>query len=363
VLVVGLAAVPSQAATGIGANFAPDEIVSSFTATETGTSRGESISGDYAWTMPEKFRSITTFGSDTDISSIIVNRGREQTGFGELADLEDATVTRNAIPVEPDGSNWFENDMLEGAAAMLARHRSGESPFVEVTVGGDAMYRGRVSLPANDCAALVKGRLTLLFDARTLLVRRKTELRGGSASRRLVVVYEGINEPVTAGTFDFLTALNTSSFSQGFKRVTPKKADRKVPYAVRVVTYLPDGFVKAVSGWARRSSITGPEGSIPRSPYLFGVVYRRGWERIDITQRKVTSEVWRMWKETSPYGIECGSLTRSKVRVKGARGWYESDATRAPRVYWKKGSVLYTVQGPFPKATLLHIARTLAPPA
>jgi hypothetical protein len=245
---------------------------------------------------------------------------------------------------------------------MIARHRSGTTEFDEVTLGGDAMLRGRVKLPANDCAALSKGRLTLTLDARTLLVRRLTETRGGTTVRRFVYAYDGINEDVAPGQFDFLNSSSTSRLSQGFKRTSVAAADAKVPYRVRVATYLPEGFVQSVAGWSRYSSITGPEGSIPRSPYLFGVVYRRGWERIDITQRKSTSAVASMWRDSSPWGVECGAVSRTKVHINGKSGWYETDATRAPRVYWKRGNVLNTVQGPFPKATLLHIARTLATP-
>ncbi len=118
---------------------------------------------------------------------------------------------------------------------------------------------------------------------------------------------------------------------------------------------MPSGFGLSTSGWAPRSNITGPEGSNPRHRELFAAVYRRGWERIDVTQRLGAAF------PNDPFGFECGVLRTQRVTIDGVQGTYGEGPEIVPHLYWRAGGVVHTVSGPFPRATLVEIAESLEP--
>jgi hypothetical protein len=128
-------------------------------------------------------------------------------------------------------------------------------------------------------------------------------------------------------------------------------------YSAALPTALPTGFTLSVSGWAPRSARTGPEASNPRYSSLFAAVYRRGRERVDVTQRLAGTKGWL----GDPFGFECGAETTSTVDVNGAKATFGQGVEIIPHLYWRSGGVLYTVSGPFPAATLAAIARSLKP--
>ena len=139
-----------------------------------------------------------------------------------------------------------------------------------------------------------------------------------------------------------------------FTRNAPGHAAGPLPYVPRLPSALPPGFKLAVSGWAPRSGITGAEGSIPPSAWLFSASYRRGQERIDVTQR-VASTDWPV----SPFSGECQPLTEEPVSIAGVAATFGIGATTLPHVYWREGPLRYTVSGPFPKEDLVAIAASL----
>jgi hypothetical protein len=119
---------------------------------------------------------------------------------------------------------------------------------------------------------------------------------------------------------------------------------------------LPQGFDLAIAGWAPRSGITGPEGSIGRYPWLFAATYRRGQERIDVTQRASR----RDWPD-DPFGGECQPLRTEAVQIGSLTGTFGIGQNTVPHVYWRDGSLLYTVSGPYPRDDLVAIAASLRP--
>jgi hypothetical protein len=120
---------------------------------------------------------------------------------------------------------------------------------------------------------------------------------------------------------------------------------------------LPPGFSRVLVGWAPRSSVTGPEGSVPAKRELFAAVYRRGFERIDVTQRLAGVRGWT----GDPFGGECLFEYTEQVTVRGAPATYGIGAEIVAHVFWREGNVLYTVSGPCPRRDLVAIANSLAP--
>ena len=94
---------------------------------------------------------------------------------------------------------------------------------------------------------------------------------------------------------------------------------------------------------------------MPARPELFAAVYRRGFEHVDVTQRVAGRRGWI----ADPFS-GCTWAYRERAVIGGARGWYGIGTDEPPHLYWRKGRLLYTVSGPFPKRDLLAIARSLA---
>jgi hypothetical protein len=80
-------------------------------------------------------------------------------------------------------------------------------------------------------------------------------------------------------------------------------------------------------------------------------------ERIELTQRASRGSGW----PADPFGVECGRLSSTQVRVDGAPATFGIGPEITPHVLWRDGAVLHTVSGPFPMATLVRIAESLTP--
>ena len=145
--------------------------------------------------------------------------------------------------------------------------------------------------------------------------------------------------------------------NEGFRRASPAVAATHLSYRPRLPSALPEGFSLAVSGWAPRSAVTGPEGSMPRRRELFAGVYLRGHERIEVTQRLAAGRGW----VADPFGFECGVQYSERARVKGRPARFGIGPEIPPHLFWRRGRLLFTVSGPFPKRDLLAIANSLAP--
>nr|MBA2474546.1 hypothetical protein [Actinomycetota bacterium] len=103
----------------------------------------------------------------------------------------------------------------------------------------------------------------------------------------------------------------------------------------------------------------GAEGSNPRYRSLFAAVYRRGVERIDFTQRLAGRLGWL----GDPFGAECVFQFEERTRAAGSPARYGAGPDTTPHLWWRRGNVLFTLSGPYPKRTLLRIADSLEPVA
>jgi hypothetical protein len=263
-------------------------------------------------------------------------------------------VERRLFAAEPDGVSQLEF-ALRYVDFVLARARSGRLALRPTTLRGTPAWRGRIGLHANDCAGLARGSATIWLSRATLLPLRLDVRRGRMVSSE-ALAYRDLNEQLPVS--DFATP-NVGSRPErrddGFRRTSVAATRDHLSYRPRVPRVLPRGFSRAVSGWAPRSGVTGPEGSNPPFRELFAAVYRRGVERIDVTQRLSRPGGWG----NDPFGGECLFQYTERVALGRVRATYGIGPETTPHLYWRQGRVLYTVSGPFPRRDLVAIARSL----
>lgn len=357
--VAALASLPAQAATDTGTDFRPSATVSAFTATIIGTQSSEGFRVDLAYRGPERYRSFTRNGQARGVTLNLENRGLHQSGAGTRHRLSYALRTMGAIPAEPDGYSSMEYEVLNGVPSALARHRGGTTLLVDDVLNGVPTLRAETPIAANDCAALAAGTVTIWLDAQTLLPLRYRAVQGASLYD-YTLRYTNLNKRPVLGTFAPLRARNSTTLNQRFRRVSVASAAAHLPYAPMLPGYLPAGFTRVATGWAPRSAVVGPEGSLPAAPNLFAAVYKRGVERLDFTQRSSTRALRRDWLKSDPFAGECADVTMEDAIVSGHAARFGVGPTTVPHLFWINGRVLHTLSGPYPKAELVMIAESLA---
>ena len=312
-----------------------------------------------AWKAPESLavRSrgpMAPFGSE-----IVVERGGVRVLLAppgsRRSDL--VIVERRLFAARPDGYSLIQ-DMLQGPTDfVLEQARAGKLKLRLTRSGRRLALRAKVRLYPNDCAALRGGTAELWLDRATLLPLRLRVRRGSFRSDSRTIL-RGVNVPLTPRAFrPPRSNRQREVVDYGFVRTSPRRAARPLSYRPLLPRALPPGFRLAVAGWARRSGPTGPEGSNPINRELFGAVYRRGFERIDVTQRLAGGRGWL----SDPFGAECQFQFEERARVGGVPARFGTGPETTPHLYWRRGRLLYTVSGPFPKADLVAIAESLAP--
>ena len=267
------------------------------------------------------------------------------------------SVERRTFAARPDGFSLSE-ELTRYRTSLLAAARAGRRVFAAASLGGRPAWRATVGLRANDCAGLRRGTATVWLSRATLLPLRVVESRRGRRVEVRRFSYSAVNADLSASDFA-MPRLRARAFRAdiGFRRTTPADAAGHLSYVPHLPTRLPTGFSLVVAGWAPRGGVTGPEGSNPADRELFAAVYRRGLERIDVTQRLSGGRAWR----NDPFGGECLYERTERVRVRGHAATFGIGPEIAPHLYWREGPVRYTVSGPFPKRDLVAIAESLAP--
>lgn len=290
-----------------------------------------------------------------DANSAVVVRGGT-TYYGRTPGLA-GSIERRTYAAEPDAFTP-EGSVLPLATRdfVLAETRAGKLRLRGTRVGGRAAWRVKTLLHANECAGLARGTAELWLDRRTLLPLRLVERRGARSSSAAISYRFPRSLPASAFRIPPLGSRPLRR-DGGFVRAAPLRAASRLAYHAMLPTRVPPGFSLAVSGWSKTGGITGPEGSNPRHAQLFAAVYRRGFERIDVTQRLAGRRGWL----TDPFGVECGFLRSARTRVKGAPAFYGASEEITPHLYWRSGRVLFTVSGPFPLRELRAIAQSLGP--
>lgn len=320
----------------------PSTAVDSFRVTVRAPAGVESI----AWQAPESLAARLPDGDLLEANGTLYASSEGGRGY----------VERRRFAARPDGRR--EPDLARGIDELvLAQARGGARKLVETALRGRPAYRAAVPLRANECAGLPAGRATIWLDRETLLPLRLVEERAARPTWIWSYRYDDLNVRLSESTF-LPPGLGKSPLRAdlGFVRAVPAHAAGPLSYTPSLPTALPSRFELAVSGWARKSGVTGPEGSNPPSRDLFAAVYRRGWEVIEVTQR-LAAPPWT----SDPFGYECGFEHLEKAKVGPATATYGAAPEIIPHLYWRQGRFLFTVSGPFPKADLVAIASSLRP--
>ena len=321
----------------------PAVVVNAFQA----TAKQLDARGIYSWASPDRFavRPIPK-------SARTVERGGVRT-VGRGQGFPGSRIS-GTFPAGPDGFSVAFR--VPATGFVLARARSGKQTFTPGRAARRDALKATFALAPNECGGLRKGRGEIWLDATTLLPLRYVERRGRRV-HRTTLRYSRLNKKHPAGTFK-RPRIGRRGFveSRGFVRTTPANAAAALSYTPLLPTVLPDGFGLRVSGWAPESGFTGSEASNPVYPELFAAVYRRGFEHIDVTQRKATED----WP-SDPFGVECGFQFTSKATVDGNDATYGTGPGIEPHLYWSDGELLHTLSGPYPKRDLVAIAKSLSP--
>lgn len=345
---LALAATPASALAA-AVDVTPSVAVERFQARVT-AAEGSSL---LRWAGPERFAAIPR-GAGPPLERIVRAGGLETSSFGG-----GGSVVRRSFAASPDAYTVL--DIIDpSVGSFVARVRAGAIAATAGRIGARATIRGSIRLAPNDCAGLRGGVKTLELDAATLIPLRIVTRRSGARTQTLVLRGLRVNPALPAAAFAPLRPRG-SVFrdDQGFRRVGAAAAARQLPYAPELPAVVPSGFTLATAGWAPRSAITGPEGSIPARPSLFAAVYARGVERIEVTQRRAIGGDW----PEDPFGGECRPLSATAVTVGGLPATYAFGAETGPHLFWRDGAVLHTVRGPFPAGDLVAVAESLTPVA
>ena len=346
----------ASAATGVGPDFGPDTVLSQL----HGTISQRGMATTLHWALPGRYRTQQFIDLDpTDEHTVIdVNRGTTLLGSGFPSALRSVMVNRNTGGVRPDGYDSLDGDLMSVAWPLIARVRSGGTALTPVTSGGRQYLRGVSSLAANECAGLRKGVRTVLLDARTLVPARVIERRAGVVERDLRFTARRAR-PTDFAPLHIIGARQVHD--DGFVRRSPQAAAALLPFPVSLPTGLPAGFTLVQAGSAKRGGMIGPEASFPRSSGLFFAQWRRGLEPIDFTIRSGHGLLVQDWDESDPFAGECSAAKLEATQVGSVTGHYSVGEDGSPRLWWRAGSTLYTLSGPFSAAQLAAMAESLAP--
>ncbi len=267
-------------------------------------------------------------------------------------------VTRNFPRVEPDGYPLAPDQWTETIAHILGRARSGEPVLVVDTLGTVPAFKTTLSAVANECAGFPPSTITVWLSQQYLLplrAERRAQV-GGALLDSSEYRYTKINGTFPASLFAPPRVAGPGMAIQNhrFTRMSARAAAGPLPYVPREPGVMITGFRQVVSGWAPRGELTGPEASIPRLPWLYAASWRRGQEHIDFTMR-VSKRDWL----ADPFGHECQEVSQEPVTIGTGTGFFGTGPSSTPHLYWRDGSLLYTLSGPLPKEQLLQVAASL----
>lgn len=355
----------AQAATGTGVDFGPDVPVNSFQASMSNSEGTDRSSGLIVWSAPGRsFQSIKYSGQRSTEFQIERN-GTELVGSGTRRGLANGALARRTYPAAPDGYRQLDSNVpyLTTAGYLLARHREGTALLESDVVDGVSLLRGESPVAAIECAGLAAGTMTIWFDPTTLLPVSIKFVRG-TYTQQLSYSYSSINRRYASSVFAFIPGRDRGAVNvvgQGFRRASVAKTDAMVPWRLKLPTSLPAGYARSALGYAAMSGRVGPEASIGPVRGYAAAVYSRGVESIDFTARRATKAAARDWLQSDPFAGECANITQSDATVNGKPAKFGTGPLSMPHLYWRDGSALYTLSGPYPKDELVRIADSVSP--
>jgi hypothetical protein len=267
----------------------------------------------------------------------------------------DRVRTRNPYIAEPDGVTGPDDQGLRLARYVVTLARSNRLNLIATRLDGRDTLRAEVDVPANDCLELPEGTATIWLTKSTLLPKRVDIERDGE-TRTFTYTFAAFNQSVSNRSLRApALGSNPLQVDNRFTRRSPQVARGPLPFTPRLPTRLPTGFTLVQSGWAPQGARTGPGGFNRRDSWLFQTVYRRGWERIEITQRIATHGPWR----ANPFQETCQSLRGGRATISGVGAKYGVGPDVTSHLWWRSANQLFTVSGPYGKGDLSVIANSL----
>lgn len=298
---------------------------------------------------PERFLTNPT---DAAVPDVVARDGQYLVGATKTTKGRKVV---NRYQSEPDGIIGPDDLGLKLARFAVTEARAGKLTLTPDVMGGRAVFRVDIDLPANTCRKLAEGTATLWMTRTTLLPRRLEVERDGKTttwSYRFGAFNQGfqigILDPPALGSKPALA-------SNGFRRRTPAVAGGPLPFVPQLPQMLPSGFKLVSSGWAPRGSRTGAGAVNKRDQFLFSAVYAKGWERIEVTQRVATNGTWKK----DPFSRTCLAMAPGRTTVGTRPAHYAIGTEITSHLWWREGGILHTVSGPYGKQDLQAIALSL----
>lgn len=352
--IAALGAPAAPAATGTGPDFAPSVRPTQLHLVRS--ERGGSVT--IHWRGHDRYRSLQWYDVDPVDDRYTTDQvgSTIRTGSGLPGAVRHASFTRNAALVAPDGYTQMDMDVMMYAWPLIARVRSGGTLLV-TTANGRRVLRGTTRLAANECAGLGRGTRVVDLDPATLVPRRVVERRGTMVD----VDYRFALLRARLTDFSPLRVIGSQEIhDDGFmRRASAEAVAALVSYPISMPTSVPSGFTLRYVGNAAVGGRLGPEAYMPRSRGVFFATWKRGLESIDLTIRPAHSTLTRDWDENDPFGGECASAATSEVTIGANTARYAQGELGPPRLWWRDGTTLYTLSGPFSVEQLATVARSL----
>lgn len=359
---IAIAAPGAGAATGTGEAFGPDTVPTELhLQVAEGTGPGSQVSSLH-WRRGGRYRSVVLRRGGpgdgvTRYETQDIALGSLLDGVGRPGALTEVGITRNLEEVSPDGYDTFDSELLGYGWPVIARHRAGTALLRPVTVAGRPVLRGTIKLASNECAGVPSGVRTIDLDPRSLVPVHVLERRGGKLQTELRTTF------AAARPTDFAPVRvlgKRTIFERGFVRRSPAKAAELMPFPVSLPRDLPDGYRLAFTGSATRGNQLGPEASFGRSAGVFFARYSRGIEHIDFTVRGAKGTLAADWDGNDPFGGECQASTTTTLPLDASTtAHYETSEFGSPGFWWRSGTTLYTLSGPYSATQLATVARSL----
>ena len=330
----------------------------------SGTPNPTFVVGTYQLTVGNKTTSVKhmvtgpeRFGSNAKDPKIvdIAARGGELV-FGATSTVKGRRVV-NRFQAAPDGVTGPNDLGLKLAQFAVTEARAGKLQLTADRLASRDVLRGEIDLAANSCRKLAEGTATIWLTKTTLLPKRLEVERDG-VTTTFNYNFEGFNESLSLSDIG-LPKLGRSpvQVNEKFKRVTPATAEGPLAFVPRLPATLPAGFTLVASGWASKGAKTGVRDLNTPNSSLFSAVYKKGWERIEITQRLVGSAKFRR----DPFSESCLAMQPGNTVIKNRGAKYGIGTEIPSHLWWREGNIYFTVSGPYGKKDLKVIAESLTP--
>ncbi|MGH9041934.1 MAG: hypothetical protein ACRDZ3_17070 [Acidimicrobiia bacterium] len=309
--------------------------------------------GSYRWTSAD---GIVDIAYDAEAGRVV-----------QSADPEDrkvAYIFTDLAPGGPDAPVPVTEPLGPLGDFVVSLARAGNKQVTEATHAGTGREVWRYDGPvAADrlSGGMSPDHVLAEVDRETGVVLTMHSTISGRAFQNLDATKIETHETVDRSRFTFPADPNgTSTFSRGFKPMSPEEAADAVPYPILVPEDVPDGFVlDAVAVNQKVPMGTGAEGMNPPVANVVSMRWSKGYLSFSVTLRPVDGQVW-----DDPFGRE-GRVFRKiplKVALEGRpplEGDLVVDGGTHPHFWGITRDIVVTADGDLTAQEFLRLAESL----